>query len=121
MLVERDPTRSDCLLRRGGSWRAVKAFRVIEAERACFPVSMLCKALEVSKSGYYAWKSRSSSRRIREAEALIERIREIHERSRQTYGYPGVHAELCTLGMRCGRCRVARLMPKAGIRGCRRE
>ena len=54
----------------------------------------------------------------REDDALTEKIREVHERSRQTYGSPRVHAELRTLGIRCGRKRVERLMRKAGLRGC---
>lgn len=95
-------------------------FRFIDAEKARFPVSLLCKMVGVSKSGYYAWKSRPPSRRSREDAALTEKIREIHERSRQTYGYPRVHAEIRALGIRCGRRRVARLMRKAGLRGCMR-
>ena len=81
---------------------------------------MLCRELGVSRSGYYAWKGRPPSKRSRENAALAERIREVHGRSRQTYGYPRVHAEPSALGVRCGRRRVARLMRKAGLRGCLR-
>lgn len=95
-------------------------FRFIDAEKAHFPVSLLCKIIGVSKSGYYAWKSRPPSQRSRQDAALTERIAEVHKRSRETYGYPRVHAKLCVLGVRCGRGRVARLMRKAGIRGCMR-
>jgi putative transposase len=98
----------------------VSSFRLIDAEKAHFPISMLCKVLGVSKSGYYAWKSRPPSNRSREDAALTEKIREVHERSGQTYGYPRVHAELRALGVRCGCRRVARLMRKAGLRGCMR-
>ena len=52
--------------------------------------------------------------------SLSAKIREIHERSRRTYGYPRVHAELNALGLRCGRRRVVRLMREAGIHGCLR-
>jgi putative transposase len=96
----------------------VSRFRFVDAERARFPVSLLCRMVGVSKSGYYAWKVRPPSKRIRDDAALTEKIREVHERSRRTYGYPRVHAELRALGVRCGRRRVARLMRKAGIRGC---
>src|SRR5215216_6820817 len=58
--------------------------------------------------------------RLEEEAALTEKICEIHRRSRQTYGYPRVHAELRALGVCCGRRRVARLMRKAGLRGCMR-
>jgi putative transposase len=96
----------------------VNAFRLIDAEKASYPVAMLCRMLGVSKSGYYAWRSRPPSKRSRENASLTERIREIHLRSRQTYGSPRVHAELRSLGIVCGRRRVARLMRAAGLRGC---
>jgi putative transposase len=99
----------------------VSAFRLIEAERANYPVAVLCRMLEVSKSGYYAWRSRAPSKRSREDYALTQKIREVHRRSRETYGSPRVHAELRTLGVRCGRRRVARLMRIAGLRGCMRS
>jgi putative transposase len=96
----------------------VSRFRFVDAEKARFPVSLLCKTVGVSKSGYYAWKNRPPSKRTHEDAALTERIVQVHKRSRETYGYPRVHAELVALGVRCGRRRVARLMRKAGIRGC---
>ena len=95
-------------------------FRFVDAEKARFPVSLLCKTVGVSKSGYYAWKGRPPSGRSREDAELTGRIVEVHRRSRETYGYPRVHAEPRALGIRCGRRRVARLMRKAGIRGCAR-
>jgi putative transposase len=76
--------------------------------------------LGVSRSGYYDWKDRPPSRRSREDAALAERIREIHHRSRATYGSPRVHAELRAIGIRCSRKRVARLMRKEGLKGCLR-
>jgi hypothetical protein len=94
----------------------VSAFRLIDAERAGYPVSVLCRMLGVSKSGYYAWRSRPLSERRRQDALLSEKIREIHSRSRETYGYPRVHAELRSLGIACGRRRVARLMKAAGLR-----
>ena len=95
-------------------------YRFIDAEKASYPVSMLCRVLKVSRSAYHAWKDRAPSKRARENAALTERIREIHQRSRETYGYPRVHAELRALGVRCNRKRVARLMRKDGLRGCMR-
>ncbi len=95
-------------------------FRLIEAQEAHFPISLLCKVVGVSRSGYYAWLARPPSRRSREDAALIEKIRQIHQRSRQSYGYPRVHAELKALGIGCGRRRVARLMRQNGLRGCLR-
>jgi putative transposase len=76
--------------------------------------------LGVSRSGYYAWRSRPPSKRSRQDAALSARIHEIHQRSRETYGSPRVHAELRALGARCSRKRVERLMRQAGLRGCMR-
>jgi transposase InsO family protein len=96
-------------------------FWFIDAEKAHFPVSLLCRTVGVSKSGYYAWKGRPPSKRSREDAVLTGKIRGIHLRSRKAYGYPRVHGELRALGERCGRRRVARLMRRAGLRGCMRR
>jgi putative transposase len=97
----------------------VSAFRLIDAEKASYPVAVLCRMLGVSKkSGYYAWRDRPPSRRTQQDALLTEKIREIHSRSRETYGYPRIHAELRSLGIGCGQRRVARLMKAAGLRGC---
>ena len=96
----------------------MSAYRLIEAEKASYPVSVLCRVLEVSRSGHYDWKDRPPSKGDRENAALTRKIREVHDRSRRTYGYPRAHAELKALGVRCSRKRVARLMSNAGLRGC---
>ena len=98
----------------------MSTFRLIDAERANYPVAVLCRILGVSKNGYYDWRNRPPSRRSCEDAALTEKIREVHTRSRETYGYPRVYAELRSLGLRCGRRRVARLMRVSGLRGCMR-
>ncbi len=98
----------------------MKLFRLIDAEKANYPISLLCRVLGVSRSGYYDWKDRPPSERDKVNAALTAKIREIHDRSRGVYGYPRIHAELGALGVRCSRKRVARLMRKAGLRGCLR-
>jgi putative transposase len=98
----------------------VSCYRFIDVEKANYPVSALCRVLKVSRSGYYAWRDRPPSKRARANATLTERIREIHHRSRETYGYLRVHAELRALGERCNPKRVARLMRKDGLRGCMR-
>ena len=82
------------LFRQGRDRGSVSRFRFIDAQKARFPVSLLCRMVGVSKSGYYAWKSRPPSRRSSEDATLTEQILEVHQRSRETYGYPRVHAEL---------------------------
>jgi putative transposase len=98
----------------------VSCYRLIEAQRASFSVPLMCRVLSVSRSGYYDWKDRPPSHRSQQDAVLTEKIHEIHHRSRATYGSPRVHAELRAIGIRCSRKRVARLMRKAGLKGCLR-
>lgn len=78
-------------------------------------VARLCRALSVSKSGYYAWRKRAPSARARSDGEVLTRIRDAHTGSRRTYGSPRIHAELRAEGTRCSRKRVARLMREAGL------
>ena len=98
----------------------MRAFRLIEAEKATHPVPTLCRMLGVSRSGYYAWRSRPPSERARFDAVLSVKIETIHRNSRATYGVPRVHAELRAIGLSCSRKRVARLMRRANLRGCLR-
>lgn len=85
-------------------------------------VATLCRVLGVSRSGYYAWSRRGSSRRARQDADLSRRVRTIHAASRGTYGVPRIHAELAAQGIHVAKKRIARLMARAGIRGvCRRR
>ncbi len=93
-------------------------FRFIAAEKASFPIAVLCDVLEVSRSGFHAWQKRSPSPRAREDERLLALIEPIHRESRRTYGSPRVHAELrLDHGVRIARKRVERLMREAGLSG----
>ena len=85
-------------------------------------MAMLTKTLRVSKSAYYAWRSREPSRRAVADERLLARIRDVHRESGGTYGAPRIHAELREAdGVRVGRKRVARLMRDAGLVGVHRR
>jgi putative transposase len=84
-------------------------------------VAALCRLLGVSRSGYYAWRRRPPSARARADRGLGQRIREIHEQSRGTYGAPRIRAELRDAGVACSRKRVARLLRQAGLQGCHRR
>jgi putative transposase len=93
----------------------------ISQEKAHYPVTRLCRLLEVSASGYYAWCGRGPSARAQADGALPERIRTSHSASRQTYGTPRIHAELAAGGIHCSRKRVARRLRAAGLVGCHRR
>jgi len=86
-----------------------------------FTIRAMCRVLDVSASGYYAWRRRMISVRAREDEALRGKIRLIYDRSRQTYGSPRIHAELKEEGTPVGRKRVARLMKESGLVGASRR
>jgi putative transposase len=90
-------------------------------EKANHPVARLCRVLEVSASGFYAWLRRAPSERARRDGELAERIVAIHEDSRGTYGAPRIHAELKDEGRPVGRKRVARLMRALGLQGVHRR
>jgi hypothetical protein len=63
----------------------------------------MCRLYGVSSAGYYAWRGRPISRRSTEDHRLVAKIRDVYEESRQTYGSPRVHAELCRGGEYIGR------------------
>lgn len=92
-------------------------YRFIDAEKAAYPVTLLCRVLGVVRSGYSAWQHRGVSARTQADQALTVQILSIHDQSRGTYGAPRVHAELQVRGVRCGSKRVARLMRAAGLGG----
>jgi len=93
----------------------------VSAHQAHYPVATMCRVLEISTSGYYAWRQRPPSRRAREDARLQEQIETIHQESRATYGTPRVYAELAENGVRISRRRVARLMKQAGLEGVSRR
>jgi len=85
-------------------------------------LTVLCRVLQVSRSGYYAFEKRGPSNRESSDRKLTVQIQEVHQKSRQTYGSPRVHRELREgRRNRVGRKRVARLMRSAGIVGRRRR
>jgi transposase InsO family protein len=96
-------------------------FAFIAAEKACFPVRLLCRVLEVSRAGFYAWQGRALSPHARTDERLGFAIAAIHAESGQRYGSPRVHVELGARGHRTSRKRVARLMRQRGLAGRRRR
>jgi putative transposase len=90
-------------------------FHFMDAHREEFRIASLCRVLGVSRSGYYAWRSRPLPRRQERNLALLAHIRDVHEASMRNYGSPRVHHALLKRGVACGRHRVARLMRYEGI------
>ena len=82
-----------------------------------YPIATMCRVLEVSTSGYYAWCKRPPSARAERDARLKERIRKIHKKSDGTYGRPRVHAELQEAGEAVSPKRVGRLMREEGWKG----
>ena len=85
-------------------------FALIDAKKADIAVETACAVLNVSVSGYYAWKARKASCRQRRDLILLAHIRAQFSQSRETYGSPRMHAELQEAGLCAGRHRVARIM-----------
>ncbi len=84
------------------------------SQKGHYTVEQMCRVLNVSRSGYYAWQARRASPRAQANQVLLGQIREVHLASRQTYGSPRIHAALQRQGSVCGRKRIARLMPMHG-------
>ncbi len=93
----------------------------MNANQADAKVRTMCRVLGVSASGYYAWRDRAPSARKLADAVLLERIRQVHADSHETYGMPRVRAELRDQGVEISRKRVARLMRRHGIRGISRR
>ena len=91
-------------------------YRFISDQRERANVGLMCKVLNVSRSGYYAWIKRPESRRSRENRKLADHIKVIHAKSRKIYGAPRIHKELKENGVSCGHNRVARIMKQEGLR-----
>ncbi len=81
----------------------------------------MCRVLEVSRSGYYAWRSRPENRWTIANRQLLTQITVTHQASQGRYGSPRVHAELSAQGIVCGHNRVANIMRNNGIRARQRR
>jgi transposase InsO family protein len=80
-----------------------------------WPVAQMCRVLGVSRSGYYAWRSRKPSAAEVRREELTAEAKHIHARVKGRYGSPRIHAELVARGHECCVNFVAKLMRQAGI------
>jgi putative transposase len=90
-------------------------FAFIQAHAGIWHVRTMCRVLEVSKAGYYAWRARPMCARRQTDQALTTQLRVLHHRFKRRYGSPRLLPELHALGHQCGKHRVARLMREAGL------
>ena len=93
----------------------------ILAEKAHYPVTVLCRVLQVSTSGFYAWIQRRPSKRQLRDRQLRAEISAIQRASRKTYGSPRIHAEFADRQVPVSRKRIARLMREIGLTGLARR
>jgi transposase InsO family protein len=97
-------------------------YACIQAEKAHYPVTVLCRVLQVARSGYYAWCQRAESRRHQQNQWALVHIRACHHASKGRYGSPRIYQSLLAQGIRIGRHRIARLMRQYGVQShCRRR
>lgn len=97
-------------------------YACIERYRADFTVTLMCRVLEVSAGGYYAWRRREASARAQEDVRLSVLVQTVFRQYRSRYGSPRIFVELQEQGERTSRKRVARLMRESDLRAkCRRR
>jgi transposase InsO family protein len=90
-------------------------FQFIEAHREEFEVQVMCNVLDVSRSGYYTWRTRPASKREMADAEYMKQVKQIFEDSHQTYGYERIWQELRDEDIPCGKHRVRRLMGQEGL------
>ena len=91
-------------------------YQFIEGHRNDYPVTLLCRVMQVARSGYYAWRKEPLSLRKVADMVLLQHIRDIFEEGRQTYGSGRIQGILADQGLCCGRERIARLMQVDGLK-----
>ncbi len=99
-------------------------YQFIQEQHGRFSVAALCRALQVSQSGYFAWQRRTPSRRSREETHLLVQIRAVYQQSDESYGSPRIQRDLAAQGVVCSRKRseaskgrrVERIMRKYEVR-----
>jgi transposase InsO family protein len=96
-------------------------YACIAEHRGWFAVTMMCRVLRVSRAGFYAAQGREPSERSQRRQRLLLEIRSIHKESKQRYGSPRVHEELCAREFRCSENQVALLMREDGLRAKKRR
>lgn len=96
-------------------------FVFIEAQKTCYPVRVLCRVMQVSHSGFYAWRKRPECARRVKDRRVLTLVRASHQASRRRYGSPRVYRDVIEQGVHVGLHRIARLMREDGLYGRRRR
>ena len=96
-------------------------FTFIATKKAEHTVSMLCRCLRVTRSGFYAWRRRPESTHTATDRRLRVLVRASFDASRQRYGSPRIHADLVDLNVRVSRKRVVRVMREEGLQARARK
>ena len=91
-------------------------FGFVAKYRGAWPVLMMCEALDVSRSGFYAWLTRPRSQHSLDDDVLAEQARQSFLNSDRTYGARRVWRDVLEMGSRCGLHRMERVMRKEGLR-----
>jgi hypothetical protein len=91
-------------------------FAFIDAKKAAYPISALCRCLRVSRSGFYASRERPASTHAEVDRRLRVAVRASFDASRRRYGSPRVHADLADQNVQVSRKRVARIMREEGLK-----
>ncbi len=117
----RNTVKSRGLFRLGGRHDSKETFGFVRAYQANYSVTLLCRVLKVSVSGFYAWCSRAPSQRTLANIALGDKIEAAYRKSRSSYRRPRIKAELQDEGVRAGDKRIARLMRERGCYGISRR
>lgn len=96
-------------------------FRFMKQHKLKYPVELMCKVLNASKSGYYNWLSSGPSKRWNENQEIIQAIHVIFEDSHQSYGSPRMSVELEKRGFKVSRPRAARMMKASNLQARRKR
>jgi len=96
-------------------------YAFIESQEGCHKIAVMCRVLQASRSGYYAWKNQPLSAATKRNQRLLDKIRTTHEQGRQAYGYLKTWQALNQDGVTCGKHRVARLRRENDIISRRRR
>jgi putative transposase len=90
-------------------------YQFVKTHRETFEVQVMCDVLDVSRSGYYAWRTRPASQREMADAIYMEQIKQFYDASQQTYGYERIWHDFQESGIPCGKHRVRRLMRQEGL------